>query len=110
MQSSNQIEYYRDGLGTHAPLCSDDIVEKRSKYDSTGLINDTMVCWTFPFIYLFNFFKFFILFYSFKKPYFKRGTGLSQYSTATSENKENKEKVVITPEQIDYLANIQQDK
>lgn len=43
MMTSNQMEYYKDGLGTHAPLSSDDLLEKKLKYDSTGHVNDTMV-------------------------------------------------------------------
>ena len=43
MMSSNQIDYYKDGLGTHAPLSSDNLLEKKKKYDSTGQVNDKMV-------------------------------------------------------------------
>lgn len=53
MQSTQQADYYKDGLGTQAPVNSDDLVEKKKKYESTGKINETM------------------------KPYFKRGGGIT---------------------------------
>ena len=43
MQSTQQADYYKDGLGTQAPVNSDDLVEKKKKYESTGKINETMV-------------------------------------------------------------------
>ncbi len=43
MQSTNQADYYKDGLGTQAPLNSDDLIEKKIRYESTGQINETMV-------------------------------------------------------------------
>ncbi len=43
MQTTNKIDYYKDGLGTHAPLNSDDVYEKKTKYELTGSIKDSMV-------------------------------------------------------------------
>ena len=43
MQSTHQAEFYKDGLGTQAPLNSDDLVEKKARYDATGQINEAMV-------------------------------------------------------------------
>ena len=44
MITSNQMEYHKDGLGTHAPLNSDDLIEKKQKFDLTGQVNEKMVC------------------------------------------------------------------
>lgn len=53
MQSTQQADFYKDGLGSQAPLNSDDLCTKKLKYEQTGDINETM------------------------KPYFKRGGGIS---------------------------------
>lgn len=45
MQSANQIEYFADGLGTRAPLNSDDLTEKVARFVSTSqVVQDKMVC------------------------------------------------------------------
>lgn len=45
MQSANQIEYFADGLGTRAPLNSDDLAEKVARFVSTSqVVQDKMVC------------------------------------------------------------------
>lgn len=43
MQSSHQADYYKDGLGSQAPLNSDDLLEKKAKFEQTGEINENMV-------------------------------------------------------------------
>lgn len=43
MQTTHQIDYYKDGLGTRAPLNSDNLEEKMAKYQETGEMNDEMV-------------------------------------------------------------------
>ncbi len=43
MQTTQQADYFKDGLGSQAPLNSDDIIEKKVKFDSTGQINENMV-------------------------------------------------------------------
>lgn len=45
MQSANKIEYFADGLGTRAPLNSDDLAEKVARFVSTSqVVQDKMVC------------------------------------------------------------------
>lgn len=53
MQSTHQADYYKDGMGTQAPINSDDLLEKKMKFEKTGEINET------------------------QKPYFKRGGGIT---------------------------------
>lgn len=43
MQSSNRIEYYVDGLGTRAPVNTNDLIEKKVRFDMTGQVNNNMV-------------------------------------------------------------------
>jgi hypothetical protein len=54
MQSSNRIDYYVDGLGTRAPVNSDDLHEKHARYEATGQVDEEMVD-----IHFTNFVKFF---------------------------------------------------
>jgi hypothetical protein len=42
-QSTHQADFYKDGLGSQAPLNSDDLDEKKNKFEQTGQINETMV-------------------------------------------------------------------
>lgn len=53
MQSTQQADYYKDGLGTQAPINSDDLLEKKMRFEKTGEINET------------------------QRPYFKRGGGIT---------------------------------
>jgi len=55
MMTSNQIDYFKDGLGTHAPLNSDDVIEKKANYEATGSINDSMVSCILFYLLLFHF-------------------------------------------------------
>jgi hypothetical protein len=43
MQTTHQIEFYKDGLGTRAPLNTDNLNEKAAKLDKTGVVDETMV-------------------------------------------------------------------
>jgi hypothetical protein len=52
MQTTQQTDYYKDGLGTRAPLKSDNLEDKISKYEQTGQIDEEMV----------HFFCFFLIF------------------------------------------------
>ena len=53
-QSTQRLDYYADGLGTRAPLSSDDLLEKKVRFEQTGHIKDEM------------------------KPFFRKGDGLTQ--------------------------------
>lgn len=52
MQTQNQIDFYKDGLGTRAPFNSDNYHEKQDRLEKTGKTDESM------------------------RPYFKRGAGL----------------------------------
>ena len=43
MQTTHQIDFYKDGLGTRAPLNSDNLNEKAAKLDKAGIVDETMV-------------------------------------------------------------------
>ena len=43
MQSSQRIEYYKDGLGTRAVLKTDDLEDKNRRLNETGDRNEEMV-------------------------------------------------------------------
>ena len=44
MQTTNQIDFYKDGLGTRGPLNTDNLKEKNEKLDKKGLVDETLVC------------------------------------------------------------------
>ena len=66
MQTSNRIDYYKDGLGTRAPLNSDNYNEKQIKLDQTSKIDEEMVC---CFVYIFIRIHPLLYFNSFNKRY-----------------------------------------
>lgn len=43
MQTTHSIDYYKDGLGSRAPLNSDDLNEKCARYVQTGHVDNQMV-------------------------------------------------------------------
>ncbi|RNA40418.1 hypothetical protein BpHYR1_013636 [Brachionus plicatilis] len=74
MQSSQRIDYYKDGLGTRAVLDSDNLNEKQKRIIESGEHSDDMT------------------------PYFRKGAGISKY-TVDKElfNKEN-----VNPELLNH--------
>ena len=52
MQSTQQADFYRDGLGSQAPINSDDLLEKKARFEQTGEINENMVTSNFHFTIL----------------------------------------------------------
>lgn len=43
LQTTQQVDYYKDGLGTRAPLNSDNLDEKNLKLEKTGIVDETLV-------------------------------------------------------------------
>ena len=54
LQTTQRTDYYADGQGTRAPLNSDDLLEKKEKYEKTHQLTEGM------------------------KPFFRKGDGLTQ--------------------------------
>jgi hypothetical protein len=68
IQSTNRIDYYKDGFGTRAPLNSSDFEEKNGKFEPVKYIDDEM------------------------RPYFRRGEALTQFTI--NPNDQNDQNIV----------------
>jgi hypothetical protein len=56
IQSTNRTDYYKDGLGTRAPLNANDLEEKHVRFEPGQQMNDAM------------------------RPYFRKGDALTQFT------------------------------
>jgi hypothetical protein len=65
IQSTQRTDFYADGLGTRASLNSDDLLEKKVRFETNGQINDNMVMFKY-FLKrrIVKFFSFSMLFYA----------------------------------------------
>ena len=84
-QTTQRTDYYADGLGTRAPLNSDDLLEKKEKYEKTGQLSDGM------------------------KPYFRKGDGLTQ-ATVKNLDPENLNSSGESVQPTLHLANVPNKK